>query len=357
MTNTMKTEAKAFQKRRGFNLFEFFWAKGYDEVEPDHTISKDDCGMIRDLGFDLIRLPMDYRLWIDSDWRMTGRVRVDDMLKFKESVLEEIDRSIEIAQACGLHICLNFHRGPGYCIGSRELEPFVLWSDYHAEEIFVKHWEFFAKRYQGIPSSVLSFNLLNEPTAPSDKPEGYMKYEDHTRVMTHTIKAIRAISPDRLIILDGYRYGQAVIKEITDLDVVQSCRGYHPHEISHYRTAWVDKESSFPPPAWPSVKEDGTLICDRAGLEKYYAPWGEWVRQGGAAHCGEAGCFINTPHDVFMAWISDVLDILSSHGMGYALWGFRGGMGVLDTDRDDVEYEDWHGHKLDRAFLDLLQRH
>ena len=37
------------------------------------------------------------------------------------------------------------------------------------------------------------------------------------------------------------------------------------------------------------------------------------------------------------------------------LEGGFGSFGVLDSDREDVAYEDWRGHKLDRAMLDLLQ--
>jgi hypothetical protein len=37
------------------------------------------------------------------------------------------------------------------------------------------------------------------------------------------------------------------------------------------------------------------------------------------------------------------------------LWNFRGSFGVLDSGRADVQYEDWRGHKLDRAMLRLLQ--
>ena len=55
-------------------------------------------------------------------------------------------------------------------------------------------------------------------------------------------------------------------------------------------------------------------------------------------------------------WLGDVLDILTAHGIGYALWNFRGPFGILDSEREDVDYEDWHGHTLDRALLALLQR-
>ena len=49
------------------------------------------------------------------------------------------------------------------------------------------------------------------------------------------------------------------------------------------------------------------------------------------------------------------MDILKSHGIGYALWNFRGSFGILDSGRTDIALEDWHGHKLDRRLLTLLQ--
>ena len=58
---------------------------------------------------------------------------------------------------------------------------------------------------------------------------------------------------------------------------------------------------------------------------------------------------------MFLRWFRDVLEILTGHGIGYALWNFRGAFGVLDSGRRDVTYEDWYGHKLDRKLLQLLQ--
>jgi len=74
-------------------------------------------------------------------------------------------------------------------------------------------------------------------------------------------------------------------------------------------------------------------------------------------HCGECGCWKKTPHGVFINWFTDVVDILSSNKIGYALWNFVGDFGLIDSGREDVAYEDWHGHKLDRKFLNLLQKY
>ncbi|HSV99889.1 MAG TPA: hypothetical protein VLI39_06935 [Sedimentisphaerales bacterium] len=50
-----------------------------------------------------------------------------------------------------------------------------------------------------------------------------------------------------------------------------------------------------------------------------------------------------------------MLEILTSPNLGLALWNFRGTFGILDSGRTDVAYEDFHGHKLDRKLLSLLQ--
>jgi endoglucanase len=49
------------------------------------------------------------------------------------------------------------------------------------------------------------------------------------------------------------------------------------------------------------------------------------------------------------------MEVLKGYNIGYAIWNFRGKVGVVDSDRADVEYEDWHGHRLDRKLLALLQ--
>ena len=36
------------------------------------------------------------------------------------------------------------------------------------------------------------------------------------------------------------------------------------------------------------------------------------------------------------------------------MWNFRGSFGILDSGREDVDYEPWRGHSLDRKMLDVL---
>jgi aryl-phospho-beta-D-glucosidase BglC (GH1 family) len=72
-----------------------------------------------------------------------------------------------------LHMCLNLHRAPGYCINKPEIERDNFWTDAVAQDAFVSTWEMFARRYNGVPNDFLSFDLLNEP--PSEGERGFTR--------------------------------------------------------------------------------------------------------------------------------------------------------------------------------------
>ncbi|MFC1539838.1 cellulase family glycosylhydrolase, partial [Candidatus Latescibacterota bacterium] len=340
----------AIPRWRGFNLLNYFQALDSGS-RSSCMISEDECRWIRDWGFDFIRIPMDYWLWLDVDYKESRKITPEDVYKIKESTLATVDRTVDIGKKYGLHVSLNFHRVPGYCINNAEREPFVLWSDKRAEDAFIYHWDVFAKRYKTVSADDLSFNLVNEAPTPR---EGYMSRADYVRIMTRATNKIRESTPDRVIIVDGLNVGNVVIDELIPLGVVQSVHAYTPAQISHYRASWVDR-GRFPEPSWPSI--DGDSVWDRKRLEEHYAPWAELARKGVGVHCGECGCWNRTPHDVFLAWFGDVMDILKGHGIGYSLWEFNGGFGVIDSGRDDIDYEDWQGHKLDRKLLTMLQKY
>jgi endoglucanase len=324
---------------RGFNLLDLF------TVRSDGNFHEDDFRWMADWGFNFARIPAAYTLWIEPQ---------DDpanVYHLSEAGLAKVDRVIRLGEQYGIHINFNFHRGPGFSVNPERTEPFDLWKDQAALDAFCFHWQAFARRYQGISNEKLSFNLINEPIRPS--ADG-MTRADHERVMRAAVQAVRDVDPTRLIILDGVSWGNETLPELVDLGVGQSCRAYQPMNISHYQANWVQSEG-WPEPTYPGPLADG--VWDRARLEAHYAPWIALKDSGVGVHCGEGGAFSYTPHGVVLAWLNDVLDILVPNGIGYALWNFRGAFGILDSQRKDVQYEDWHGHQLDRELLTLLQRY
>lgn len=464
---------------KGFNLLEKFM------VHANSPFVEEDFRLIRELGFNFVRLPMDYRCWIkDGDWE-----------KFDEKTLAEIDRAVEYGKKYDIHVMLNFHRAPGYTV-AQPPEKTSLWTDAETQRVCAKHWAMFAKRYKGIPNERLSFNLFNEPA--NVETEVYVKA---TRVV---IDAIRKEDPDRLIVSDALDWGNKPFGEAKELRIALATRGYAPFQLTHYKAGWVPASETWPVPTWPeqtanglifgsfkkerqaplviygpfpreryfgfkvhqvstkavlSVKADGKTIFEHdfkpgpgegewktvihkpewncyqniydksysttipagtkkveitvgegdwltlsrlefdgsaaysescsfdlttdwsapTGKLKYYGekneltggsmkdrarlkrenvdPWVAIEKTGVGVMVGEFGSYNKTPHDVTLRWMEDCLANWKEAGWGWALWNFRGSFGILDSERADVQYEDFHGHKLDRQMLELLQRY
>ncbi len=343
---------------KGFNLLDLFSPNPPRNPDSNRT-TEEDLKWMEDWGFDFVRIPMAYPRYLSFD--RTRDIRKDEICNFDEKVLEEIDNLILMANRHNLHVSLNLHRGPGYCINAGFHEPFNLWKDREAQEAFYSHWTMWAERYKDIPAEKLSFDLLNEPAYIEDMNDQFARKgpvpgDIYRKIAKEASEAIWKPYPGRLVVADGNSGGSNVIPELADLNIAQSCRAYYPHYVSHFQASWVWKNpSDAPVPVWPGII-DGKKF-GREQLEEFYKPWTDLIKKGVGVHCGEGGCYNKTPHPVFLAWFEDILDILKSNGIGIALWNFRGDFGILDSRRNDIAYTDWHGHKLDSKLLDLLKRY
>jgi endoglucanase len=313
---------------RGFNLLNKF--NGRNDPFPE-----EDFQWLAELGFNFVRLPMDYRVWTqDGEWT-----------QFRESTLKEIDAAVDLGRRHGIHVCLNFHRAPGYTV-AKPAEKKSLWSDDEALRVCGLHWAHFAARYKGISNRQLSFDLFNEP--PKLEPQTYR------RVVGSVCGAIRQQDPNRLIICDGRDWGNTAPTELVGLGVAAATRGYSPIHVSHYRAGWMNGADQWPQPTWP-IEQDGAHWDKETLHTRQIVPWQKLQSQGVGVMVGEFGAYNKTPHDVVLAWMRDYVDLWKAAGWGWAMWNFRGSMGIIDSNRPDVEYENWHGHKLDRKMLALMQ--
>jgi endoglucanase len=333
---------------RGFNLQEKFtdrpdeWAAMDPEWgRRNEAFVETDFEWMAQWGFNFVRLPMSYRCWTDPS----------DPFLLLEPTLRQIDHAVEWGRRYGVHVCLNFHRAPGFCINSTlSPEPWNLWTDAKALDVFTFHWSHFAERYKGIPSRQLSFNLINEPNRCTAA--------QYTSVVRQGVRAIRLADPDRMVMVDGL-FGEAMLP-VTDLadlpNAVHSTRGYAPFKLSHYLAPWAGTPRQMP--TWPLLKSGAgvTVEWDKQVLQRWCVqPWQEFQQLGARVFVGEWGCWNRTPHDVTLAWMRDFLALWKQAGWGWALWCFRGSFGILDSQRTDVRYENWRGHKLDRKMLELLR--
>ena len=353
---------------RGFNLLEKFIAANRND-----PFRESDFEWMAEWGFDFVRLPMSYWCWSDpNNWQ-----------ELKEERLKEIDQAVEFGRQYGIHVSINFHRAPGYSVDRSADEPFNLWQDEEAQQAFDYHWQHFAERYKGIPNKNVSFNLVNEPATLTNQRINVVTEEMYVQVAKRVVEAIRSVDPNRLIIADGLWWSRDPVPGLADLNVAQSTRGYEPMQVTHYKASWVYGAETWPEPSWPLEQvEAAELRWESDNLKEVYKeklieygisldqrwdkdrlkqqlvdPWIELQQMGVGVHVGEFGCHNQTPHPVVLAWMRDLLSLWKEAGWGWALWNFRGSFGILDSNRADVPYEDFRGHKLDREMLELLREY
>jgi endoglucanase len=313
---------------RGFNLLELYNA--------DHMrdFKESDFAMLADWGFNFVRIPINYLCWSShADW-----------YQMREEPLKNLDRAVAFGQAHGIHVNLNLHRLPGYCVNPPK-EPAEIWTDHSALDAAAHQWSQLAKRFKDIPKSALSFDLINEPAD--------LHTDVYVRVIRSLTEAIRAESADRLIIADGLKWGTRPVPELANLSIGQSTRGYAPMQVSHYKANWIHGNENWPVPTWPMVWEKETFDKDR--LRKDQEPWRQLQADGVGVHVGEWGAHNRTPHDVVLAWMADNLSLWKQNNWGWSLWNLYGSFGILNSGRTDVVYESYNGSQLDRAMLELLR--
>lgn len=328
--------ARKLPRWRGFNLLEKFIAR----PGGNPAYAEKDFSMMAEWGFDFVRLPMSYHCWASS--------QPTEWLVIREEEIRHIDQAIEFGRQHGIHVNLNFHRAPGYCVNP-PAEPLELWRNEQALDAAAHHWAWFARRFKSIPSERLSFDLLNEPP---DVPEA-----TYVRVVKRLVAAIRAEDPNRLIIADGRRWGRDPVEGLIDLGIAQSTRGYDPMEVSHWKANWVKGADAWPEPTWP-LKPAGKRVWDQERLRRErIQPWKALEARGVGVHVGEWGPYHHTPHAVALAWMRDQLELWKEAGWGWAMWNFRGDFGPIESGRKDVQYETVRGLKVDRAMLELIQKY
>ena len=325
----------------GFNLLAKFSGN-----QPNRKYDEEDFALMQELGFNFARLPMSYWNW--------SKPEVDKWMDINEKIFLDVDQAVNFGHQYNVHINMNLHRIPGYCINGRGLEPIDLFygpEKDKALEAAIYHWRYITRRYKGIPNRRLSFDLLNEPPVTPN--------ENYARVVRALVEAIREEDSKRLIFADGINVGRDPVPEIADLGLVQSCRGYDPMQVSHYRASWVPgyTPDSWPKPSWPFTDKNGKTWNKEVLRKEKIDPWRSLMKKGVNVHVGEWGCYKYTPHEICLSWMEDFLSLWREMGWGWSLWNLKGDFGIFNSGRKDVKYEKFRGNLLDRKMLELLQKY
>jgi endoglucanase len=137
-----------FGHERGHQLMELYRA---------NDITARDFDLIKSFGFNVVRLPIDYRL-LQSD---------QPPYAIKPDAFKWVDRAVDMAEKAGIYIILDMHAVPGgqsndQCTG--ESGQNKLWNNPVNEQRTIDVWHAMAEHYRN-RSNVAGYDLMNEPYA------------------------------------------------------------------------------------------------------------------------------------------------------------------------------------------------
>lgn len=327
---TTSSISRTIASLRGFNFSTFFRA------DQPRTHQPDDFLFLKDFGFGIIRIPIDYRLFF----------RGFSPLLIERKNLERLDAMIDNAIQNELHVIVCMHRAPGYCVNP-PAESTNLWALGEVYFDFLTAWKFFSERYSSIPPRNLSFNILNEP--PNDISENL-----YFSVINGAAEVIRESESDRVVLIDGLHRGT---RETTDRwpisNSIFSFRGYFPEEFTHFGAEWVHATDSLSPPTWPY--EAKGKVVDRIRVEgRARALWARSIYESAPINVGEWGVYNRGDHRAALAFMHDLTSIWRQLNWGWILWNFRGPFGVVNSGRTDVAYRKVGDYLVDIEMLRIL---
>jgi aryl-phospho-beta-D-glucosidase BglC (GH1 family) len=341
--------ARAQHLRHGINASEWFAQSpgDYSAASTGRYTDDADIALMAQLGFDNVRLS------VDADPLERGLFGRDGA-----DFVGRLDHAVDQMLAKGMAVQIDVHPESDY---KRRVS-----TTSEGVDRFVMLWRKLAAHYADRNPDLIFFEIMNEP-------------EEHdplrwAGVQARAAAAIREVAPKNTIIATGPNYsGIADLltqQPLPDGNVIYNFHFYEPHEFTHqgasWGTPWWIYTHNIPyPPTEPSMQASLAQVPDAANRYAFQHYWldrwdahrihlqidaaAAWGREHNVPLiCNEFGVYRHvTPEASRMQWIRDVRTALEADGIGWTMWDYRGGFGV-------VWKEDGQPAKADPAVVEAL---
>lgn len=325
---------RAAHLRYGINLSEWFAQvydqKGYTKEHFETWTTAQDIALIKAMQFDHVRLSV-------NPQPMFRRKQAD---LIPEDYLGYLDAAVKMILDQGLAVIIDVHPDSDF------KEKLV--ADNEFVEQFADYWRALAKHYSSWNADLVFFEIMNEP-----------EFRDRYRwegVQSKLAVAVREGAPAQTIIVAGANWSAdnelLFIEPLRDPNIIYNFHFYDPHVFTHQGANWstnyVHYLKDLPYPSTPeNVQQAAALVPDAVnrlavvhyGMDHWnatrideeigqIAAWGK--RWNVAMTCNEFGVYRKAamPKDR-AAWISDVRTTLEKYQIGWTMWDYSGGFGVV----------------------------
>jgi endoglucanase len=260
-----------------------FW-KSYRET----YITEDDIRFIKQSGFNSVRIPFDYRLFVNED----------EPRKLEGVGYELLDRVVGWSRKEGLYVILDMHAAPGGQTGDNIDDswgyPF-LFESAESQDLTVRIWHKLAERYKDEPA-VIGYDLLNEPI-PHFFDAAYFNPKLEP-VYRKIVAGIREVDKNHIVFLGGAQWDTnfKVFGPPFDDKAVYTFHKYWMPVNQQAVEEYVAFRDKFNVPVWLGESGENTdewVASFRGLLERNQIGWCFWpYKKMDAASCVAS---INTP--------------------------------------------------------------
>jgi aryl-phospho-beta-D-glucosidase BglC (GH1 family) len=326
--------ARARHLRHGINASEWFAqsASDYSAARTDRYTDAADIALIAKLGFDNVRLSIDPAPLERSPRNQEG---------FNTDFLGRLDRAVDAMLSNGLAVQIDIHPEEDYKqkvkTGNEGVERFIML------------WRGLAAHYASRDPEKLFFEIMNEP----DVNDPYR----WSGIQAAAAVAIREAAPRNTIIATGPNWSGIAdlltLHPLPDGNVIYNFHFYEPNEFTHQGASWEQPwwwiyTHGIPYPATESSMDDVIKqvpdAANRYALEQYWLDhWdahrirlqidaaAAWAKSYNVPLiCNEFGAYRRVTDPASrMNWIHDVRTALEADGIGWTMWDYRGGFGVV----------------------------
>jgi endoglucanase len=325
--------AGARHLQRGINTSAWFaQSTDFSGARADRFMDAQDIALIARLGFDNIRIPIDAAA-------LEKYPRTADGMS--SEFISRLDRAVDAALANGLAVQIDLHPEDNFKQRLRNGDDPI--------DRLAMLWRRLAAHYANRNPDLVFFEILNEP-------EVYDRYR-WAGIQTRIAGAIRDAAPHNTIIATGANYSDIPdllsLRPLADGNVIYNFHFYEPHEFTHQGATWglswwsYTHGIAYPPndAAMQALLSQVPDLPDRYTLENYWLNhWdGRHIRllieeAAAWAHqynvpliCNEFGVYRNNRDPASrINWLKDVRTALEADGIGWAMWEYRGGFGIVD---------------------------
>jgi endoglucanase len=246
-------------------------ARAFWKAFRENYITRDDIRFIKRSGFNSIRVPFSYRLFV-----------IEDSTRSLEGPgYELLDRVVAWCRSEGLFVILDMHAAPGGQTGDNIDDgwgyPFLFESS-ESQDLTVQLWRKLAARYRN-EAAVIGYDLLNEPIAHYfDGNDLNPKLEPLYR---RIVSAIREVDRNHLIFLGGAQWDTnfKVFSAPFDARLVYTFHKYWMDVNQQAIQEYLDFRSRYNVPVWMGESGENTdawIASFRTLLEQHEIGWCFW---------------------------------------------------------------------------------